>query len=110
MLGEKGNLTTFFTDLVKGNLTNLLSLPNDVHKTLNKLQKGELAFKIQGTEERNQVLYRLGQQFIYMVLLIASFTFVYLTHQNGAANLNRYALGASGLFLLLLLRSMWRRI
>lgn len=110
MLGEKGNLTTFFTDLVKGNLTNVLSLPNDVHKTLHKLQKGELTFKIHGAEEKNQVIYRLGQQFIYMVLLIASFTFVYLTHQNGASELNKYALGASGLFLFLLLRSMWRSV
>jgi len=110
MLGEKGNLTTFFTDLVKGNLTNVLSLPNDVHKTLHKLQKGELTFKIHGAEEKNRVIYRLGQQFIYMVLLIASFTFVYLTHQNGASELNKYALGASGLFLFLLLRSMWRSV
>jgi len=108
MLGEQGNLTTFFTDLVKGNLTNVLSLPNDVHKTLQKLQKGELTFKVAGTEEKNRVIYRLGQQFIYMALLIASFTFVYLTHQNGALDIQPYALGASGLFLFLLLRSMWK--
>ncbi len=108
MLGEQGSTVQFMTDLIKGNLTNVISLPGEFNKTLKMAQKGELELKIEGIADRNRLFYVLGQQLIYTLLLIASLAFVYLFDQNGAAAMQSYSMWSSGLFAFLLIRSKWK--
>ncbi len=108
MLGEEGNFITFITDLLKNNLTSAIALPSELQRTVKKIQRGELEVRISGTTERNRMMYVLGQQFLYTILLIASLIFTYLFHSQGVAQFKSYSVVASTLFALLLFRSMWR--
>ncbi len=108
ILGEQGNMVQFLTDLLKSSLTNIVSLPGEVHKTLKLVQKGELEWNASGQVERNRVLYVLGQQFIFSILLIASLVFTYLFYQQQEDHLQSYGVGVSGLLLFFLARSIWK--
>lgn len=108
ILGEQGNFVQFVADLLKGNVVNALALPNEIHKTLKKAQKGELAVKIEGFEQRNRLIYALGQQFILSIFLIATLVFAYLFYKENETNLFNYLLYFGGFILFLLLKSLWR--
>jgi len=108
MLGEQGNIVQYVTDMVKSNVTNAIALPSILHKTIKQIQKGDLEIKVEGVEQRNRIIYVLGQQLIFTLLLIASVAFSYIFYQQGMAELFGYGKIAVGLFLFLLLRSMWK--
>jgi len=108
ILGEEGNFVKFITDLLKGNLTSAIALPSELKKTIKKVQKGELEIKVSGIAERNRMMYILGQQFLYTILLIASLVFAHTFYQNDIVPFKSYTTTASILFLFLLLRSMWK--
>ena len=78
VLGERGDIVKFIRDLIQKTLANVISLPTDVRKTLDRVQRGELEVKSVGSIQRTQLLYALGQQLIFTLLIIASTTFVYL--------------------------------
>jgi len=108
MLGEEGNFIKFITDLLKNNLTSALALPGELQRTIKKVQRGELEVRISGTAERNRVMYVLGQQFLYTILLITSLIFTYLFHSEGIAQFKSYSVVISAVFAFLLLRSVWK--
>lgn len=108
ILGEQGNFVKFITDLIKGNLTSAIALPAELQKTIKKIQKGELEIKLSGTAERNRIIYVLGQQFLYTILLIVSLVFTYIFYQYNTTTFRPYTTIAIGLFSFLLLRSMWK--
>ncbi len=108
MLGEQGNIVDYVTGMVKSNLTNAVALPNLLHKTIKQIQKGELEIKVDGVQQRNRIIYVLGQQLIFTFLLIASVAFSFIFYQQGMMELFGYGKIVSGVFLFLLLRSMWR--
>ena len=108
LLGEQENPVQFITDLAKSGMTNAIALPGELHKTLRKIQKGELAFKMEGAEERNRIIYVLGQQFIYVVLLITSLIFTFLLDTTRQLPFQEYGVWVSGVFVFLLGRSMWK--
>ena len=108
ILGEQGNTVQFITDLVKINLTSMLALPTEMHKTLKKAQKGELSIQVKETDKRNLIIYVIGQQFIYTVLLISALVFAYLFDRDRMVDLRFYFLVGSGFLFLLLVHSMWK--
>ena len=108
MLGEQGDFITFITDLLKNNLTSAIALPSELQRTVKKIQRGKLELQITGNEARNRVIYVLGQQFLYTILLITSLVFSYLFHHENNLQFKPYAIGTSAFFAYLLLRSMWR--
>jgi len=108
ILGEQGNMTAFFTDLIKSNLTNVLSLPGELYGTLKKAQRGELEVQIQGMDTLNRSVRALGRQFILTILLITSSTFTYLFYQNGIQRLENIGMFVSGIIGFILVRSLWR--
>ena len=108
ILGEQGNLIQFITELIKSSLTNVIALPSELHKTLKIVQKGELSLKLKGKEEGNRIIYILGQQLLYTLLLLASFGFAYIFYQNSLTQFRTYAFISAGLFSFLLIRSMWK--
>lgn len=105
ILGGKGNYINFVKELLQGTITNALALPDDMRKVLKKANKGDLEFQIKGVQEQSMLQYLLGQQLIYALLAIASFTFSYLFHQSNEPDFAQYGLGIGGLFLLLIVRA-----
>jgi len=108
MLGEQGNFVQFITDLLKSNLTSAIALPAELQKTIKKIQRGELQIQVSGTDERNRLIYILGQQFLYTILLVASLVSTYTFHNEGSTQFKFYSTIANVLFLFLLFRSMWK--
>ena len=108
MLGEKGNIVQYVTDMLKSNVTNAIALPTLLHKTVTQLQKGKLEIQVDGTKERNRLLYVVGQQLILTLLLIAAACFTFLFYHYQYVPLLAYGKGICGMLLFLLLRSVWR--
>ncbi len=108
ILGEQGNFVQFISNLVKGNISSIIALPSELHKTLKQAQKGELSIKLEESEQRTRLLYILGQQMIYLILLITALSFSYIFYRNGDSALVRYALWASGISGGFLLYSKWK--
>lgn len=106
ILGERGDAVKFFKDIIQRTAANLLALPNDLHKTLTLVKKGQLEVQMVGEATKAKLFYALGHQFIYTFLLIASASFAYLFHENNDENISKYALWSGGFFLFMLLRSM----
>ncbi|MBX2874625.1 MAG: AarF/ABC1/UbiB kinase family protein [Saprospiraceae bacterium] len=78
VLGERGDLVKFIRELLQKTVANVISLPADVRKTLDRVQRGELEVKSVGSIQRTQLIYALGQQFIFTILGITALTFTYL--------------------------------
>lgn len=108
MLGEKGDTVAFVKDLLQRTLTNLIALPNDLQKVLKKVRRGELEIKVEGEKEKTLLLYTLGQQFIYVLLLIATVGGGIYFYENGDSRLIRWVMGV-GVIILLLLIKEWRK-
>lgn len=108
VLGERGDIVNFIRDLLQKTVANVISLPSDLRKTLDQVQRGELEVKTIGSVQRTQLMYSLGQQLIFSLLLIASVSFAFVYQESGAARLSTYAWIAGGAFFFLLLRSLYR--
>ncbi len=108
VLGERGDLVKFIRELLQKTVANVISLPADVRKTLDRVQRGELEVKSIGSIQRTQLLYALGQQFIFTILGIAALTFTYLFQDSAYQVYTRWGWGLAALLGLLLIRSFMR--
>lgn len=108
VLGERGDLVNFIRELLQKTIANVVSLPSDLRKTLDQVQRGEIEVKSIGSVQRTQLMYSLGQQLIFSLLLIASLCFAFVYQEAGASNLSLYAWIAAGLFFYLFIRSLYR--
>lgn len=106
MLGERGDLVKYVTNLVQKSLANALSLPSDIRKTLKKIQRGEIEFQITGNKEKTALFLALGKSLIYTILLIATSVFAWLFYQQQEMQLLKYAGGVGVFFLFLLYRNL----
>lgn len=106
MLGEKGDTVKFVKDLLQQMATNLISLPGDLRKTLYQAHRGELEVQVVGNRERTRMLYFLGQQLIYAILLIAVGAFTWLFYQAGELKWCQYGLGVGVFLVWMLVRAM----
>ncbi len=106
VMDERGNLVNFITGLLRRTVATSLGLPDELHRVLHKAKKGDLEIQTPDIREGAKLLYQVGQQFIYTLLIIAAGTFGFLFHQNGESRLANIAFGLAGFFLLLLLRSL----
>ncbi len=107
MLGENG-LTSLIVNTFKNQITTAVALPNQLHKYLKSANKGELEYEIKGLEKGFSLVYIIGQQFIYSILLIAGYYFY--SNSNIVEGSKRYyiAIFFLGLLGFLLLRSFWK--
>ncbi len=105
VLGEKGNFVELATNFLQQNIATALALPAELQAALKKVNKGELEINVEATRERNRLFYRLGQQFLYLILTIVAVVFSYLFYKDGAIDFSKYA-GISGTFFLIM---MWRK-
>lgn len=108
VLGERGDIVKFIRDLLQKTLANVISLPTDVRKTLDRVQRGELEVKSVGSIQRTQLLYALGQQLIFTLLMIATASFVYLFQDSAYQPYTPWGWGLVGFLGFLLIRSFFR--
>lgn len=108
LLGEKGDTVQFIKDLLQQMATNLISLPGDLRKTLYQAHRGELQVQVVGNEARNHLLYYIGQQLVFVFLLVAAAAFTWLFYQSGESRLVRYGVGFGVFFGWMLFRAMRR--
>ncbi len=106
MLSEKGDTVKFVKDLLQQMVTNLISIPGDLRKTLYQAHRGELEVQVVGNRERTRMLYFLGQQLIYAILLVAVGAFTWLFYQAGELKWCQYGLGVGGFLVWMLVRAM----
>jgi ubiquinone biosynthesis protein len=105
VLGEKQDWVKFVADLVQRTLSSLLALPEDLRKTLKTIDKGELKVEINGINQGAKLLYHLGQQVMFTLLVISSVVITYLFHDADNLTFAKYGLGVSIFFLILFFRS-----
>lgn len=108
VLGERGDLVKFIRELLQKTVANVISLPADVRKTLDRVQRGELEVKSIGSIQRTQLLYALGQQFVFTILGIATLTFTYLFQDSAYQEYTPWGWALAALLGLLLIRSFMR--
>ncbi|MGB0929826.1 MAG: ABC1 kinase family protein [Chitinophagales bacterium] len=106
LMNEKGDTVKFVKELVQQMATNALSLPGDLRKVLYQAHRGELEVQVVGNQERTRMLYFLGQQLIYTVLLIAVGAFTWLFYQAGELKWCQYGLGMGVFLVLMMVRAM----
>ncbi|NRB48891.1 MAG: AarF/ABC1/UbiB kinase family protein [Saprospiraceae bacterium] len=108
VLGERGDLVKFIRELLQKTVANVISLPADVRKTLDRVQRGELEVKSIGSIQRTQLLYALGQQFIFTILGIATLTFTFLFQDSAYQDYTNWGWGLAAFMGVLLIRSFMR--
>lgn len=106
MLGERGDVVKYVTDLVQKSVVNALSLPNDIRKTLKKVQRGDIEFQVTGNKEKTELLFALGKSLIYTIFLITTSVFAWLFYQQQELQLLKYAGGVGAFFAFLIYRNL----
>ncbi|MBL7776647.1 MAG: AarF/ABC1/UbiB kinase family protein [Saprospiraceae bacterium] len=107
VLGQRGDLLTFARKLLQNALTTALSLPDELHHTLQKTRRGQLEMLNPDVRDSAKLLYLAVQQLLYALLGLAAGALGWLLRQSGDPAAAQWAFGAAGLFALLLLRA-WR--
>lgn len=106
VLGEKENLVSFVTGLLRRTVSTSLGLPDELHRVLQKIEKNKLETRTPDIREGSKLLYQVGQQFVLTLMIIAAATFGYLFYDSGEMRAAKWGFGVAGFFLLLLLRSL----
>ena len=106
MLSDRDHLFSFVKDTIQSNLTNLITLPGEFRKVLNKTKRGNLELKIKSFDDRTNAFYFLGQQFLFGILAMGAAAFAYDAFKDGFHDIYRWSLGGAGLSAFLFLRAM----
>ena len=107
ILGEKGEMVKFVTNVLQQTIGNTLALPGDVRKLMKSLKRGEVEIEIKGHKQRTLLFYQLGQQLILSLLIIANIAFSFLFQQTADRQILKYFNWGIVLLGFLLFRSFW---
>lgn len=108
VMGEKKGFFSMLTGFLRRTASTAVSLPDETHRVLQKLENGEFETRTPDIREGAKLLYQVGQQFVLTLMIIAAATFGYLFHRTGDMRLANVGFGVSVFFILLLFRSLWR--
>ena len=106
LLGEKEDMFSFAKGLMRRTVATSLGLPDELHQVLQKAKRGELDINNPDVINGARLLYSVGQQLIFTLLLLATATLWYLFFKNGETEYARIALWVGGFFLFMLFRVM----
>ena len=106
LLGEKEDMFSFASGLMRRTVATSLGLPDELHQVLQKAKRGELDINNPDVINGARLLYSVGQQLIFTLLLLATATLWYLFFKNGETDYARIALWVGGFFLFMLFRVM----
>ncbi|MEL6836870.1 MAG: AarF/UbiB family protein [Bacteroidota bacterium] len=83
VLGDRGDLVTFVTRLLRDTATDVLQLPGELQRVLRQARRGQLDVASVDTRQGSRLVYQGLKQLSYTVLLIAAASFTYLFQQSG---------------------------
>ena len=97
---------SFVNGLLRRSVATTLGLPDELHQVLQKAKRGELDIKNADVKNGAALLYNVGQQLVFTLLLIATtFLWVYF-RQNGVNDLRTIAFWAACFWGFMLFRTM----
>jgi ubiquinone biosynthesis protein len=96
----------FVNGLLRRTVTTALGLPDELHQVLQRLKKGELEVNNVDIRDGARLLYAVGQQLVFALLLIATAIVGVLFHKSGDANYARIAVWMGGFWAFMLFRAM----
>jgi ubiquinone biosynthesis protein len=99
---------SFVNGLLRRTVATTLGLPDELHKVLQKAKKGELNINNPDVKIGARLLYAVGQQLVYTLLLITSAILGFLFYKEGKSEYVRMANWVSVFFLVMLFRAVRR--
>jgi ubiquinone biosynthesis protein len=108
VFGKDKNWRKFVGDIIKDTAQSLFKLPSELNKIISKANKGEINIRVKDIPESAELLYALGHQVLFGLFCMATGALAYFSHLNNEVYLVKWFGGASALFALCILRSMWR--
>jgi predicted unusual protein kinase regulating ubiquinone biosynthesis (AarF/ABC1/UbiB family) len=108
VMGEKTNYFSMFTRMLRRTASTAVSLPDETHRVLQKIESGEFETRTPDIREGAKLLYQVGQQFVLTLMIIAAGTFGYLFYLEQEPGLTNTGFILAGIFILLLFRSLWK--
>lgn len=108
MMGEKENLATYVRNLVQRSAGTIIGLPNELSRTLQMVQKGDIEIRSADIRDSSRLIYSALNQLIFMILGITSAIFGWIFRGEGELFPQQISFSLSALFLFLMFRSMRR--
>ena len=105
VLGERGNLLSFVTRLLRETTADVLSLPGEIQRVLRQTRRGQLDIGSVDTRQGSRLVYQGLRQLSYTLLVITVAAFAYVFWQNGEESIFRVALALGGVLVFLIWRS-----
>ncbi len=94
--------------VVKDLALSVLTLPEDLRRTLRKAERGELEVGVQGLADGARLLYAAGHQLLWGLFALGTGALAYLARLRADEAFAAGFAAASGFFLLCLVGSLWR--
>ena len=107
MLNDREQLFSFVRDTIQSNLTNLITLPGEFRKVLNKAKRGDLELRIKTFDDRSNAFYFLGQQFLFGLLALGFGAFAYQAFQDEFFRMYKCMIGGAGISGFLFFRALF---
>lgn len=107
LLNDKTQLFSFVKDTIQSNLTNLITLPSEFRKVLNKANRGDLEVKIKTSNDRSNAFYFLGQQFLFGILALGFGAFAYQAYQDAFFQFHNWMIGGTSVSIILFFRAFF---
>lgn len=105
ILGDRGDLISFVTRLLRDTVADTLQLPGELQRVLRQARRGQLDIASVDTRQGSKLIYLGLRHLSYTLLLIATGGLTYMFYQAGEILSVRISAGASVLLLFLLWRT-----
>jgi ubiquinone biosynthesis protein len=103
---EQGDIVKYIVNSLQSTLTSAIAIPETLQSVLQQAKKGQLEINVTGTDERTQMNYFLGQQFVFVFLLVISVIIGIWLRQVSDFELSKYSFASGALFAILAWRNM----
>jgi ubiquinone biosynthesis protein len=97
---------SFINGLLRRTVATTLGLPDELHQVMQRLKNGELEIRNADTKNGAQLLYTVGQQLIFALLLIASAVFCVLFYKSGDTKAVQFTAWVAAFWAFMLFRAM----
>lgn len=105
---ERGDMVNYLFKSLRGTATSTIALPETMLEVLQKTKRGRLEINTNGSNERTKMLFALGQQLIFVLLLVAATILGFWLRSQGDTEMAKYTFIAGGLFFIMAWRA-WRK-
>ena len=108
LVGDKEGIMSFVKGLMRRSVATTLGLPDELHQVLLKAKKGELDINNPDVIDGARLMYSVGQQLNFTLLLLATMALGFLFHWRGEVEYVHVTMWVGGVLLFLLFRAMRR--